>query len=546
MRPYIDLGACRGEYIEKFRTKNTLVIGPWLGEFGHELCRWIPHVRWLAWRGKYGKVIVMCRTGHEYLYADFANEFINDDTQGQTTEWLINGELPERLASYEHTKMRIMYDYCEDVEFVTPNIVTSRNEKQVFWLMYGYDGGNKEYDILIHARNTNKYNTCYRDWPADNWLELIGRYPEYRFASVGSIAESSHISGTADLRGAPLNQLARMMKGAKALLSPSSGTAHFASLCGTPHLVWTDNKKHGTIGAHTNADRYKRLWNPFCTKCEILQESWQPTVGAVCDGLKRLLNGKNQLPLPITQRQPQKKKRLILTRLKQPEGKKRPVLCMVTYNRPEQFDKTMKGLIASDVTTKHLYVFDDCSMEAEKNNLLRGYKNLGFNIIQNSKTLGVFFNSTKAVDFCYSLSNDAYIVYLQDDIAFSANWYKNATDAILKMNRDGVDWGVLALVHYRGQDHRQYHIMNGGHPGGAAWIINREMWAHYRKDNNLYDSDLIGGRLFDHRVCHWCHHNGKRQWAVCYTGKSLVKHVGAKSSLHDRNMAQYEGENYAG
>ena len=53
---------------------GTLLAGPWVGEFGYELCQWQGFVRKLS--REYDDTIVVSRPGHEVLYSDFCSKYI--------------------------------------------------------------------------------------------------------------------------------------------------------------------------------------------------------------------------------------------------------------------------------------------------------------------------------------------------------------------------------------------------------------------------------------------------------------------------------------
>lgn len=508
---------------------NILIAGPWLGEFGYELCKWVPYIRYKVWGDDYDQVVIICRSGHEYLYRDFATKYINDNTNGHTTEWLIDNKSPEIK---QETIDDVLKDYDNpQYTIIQPSKYIRKNE-DVYFLMYGEIKNNIEsIDILIHARSTEKYNTGYRNWPKSRWIEIIKKYPEYKFASIGSKTESDHITKTIDLRGITISKLCGYMKKAKMLLSPSSGPAHLASLCGLPHIVWTNNKIHSVIGRYTNKDRYKYLWNPFNTLVNVIDTSWQPSVNEVLERIKSILNHKKIIKIDTNKT------------IKRRDIIESPVIAMVTYERQSIFKKTIESLEKSNVSLKNLYIFDDNSKNPYKTGYLRSLKKR-YKIIQHNQNMGVFVNSLIAVDTCYSMSNDNHIVYCQDDIEFSKDWYSKALKIISKLNNEGIDWGILALLHFKGDTARDYYVMKNSHPGGACWIINRKMWNEYRKDNVIYNMEVVGDRLVDHKICHWCHNNDKRQWAVCYTGKSLVKHIGVKSLMHDKDMSKYQGLGY--
>jgi ADP-heptose:LPS heptosyltransferase len=119
-------------------------------------------------------------------------------------------------------------------------------------------------------------------------VERLGLFANIKLASIGSKGAASCIPNTEDCRGIPLKELANLMRASRVVVSPSSGPAHFASLCGTPHIVWSDGKKWA-MGL-TNKARYKTEWNPFGTECTFIEhETWQPDVQEVLEAVCRYL-----------------------------------------------------------------------------------------------------------------------------------------------------------------------------------------------------------------------------------------------------------------
>ena len=68
--------------LEDFRGNNdTLIAGPFLGEFGWELMQWQGYIRYLS--KFYKEVIVYGRSSSAYLYKDFVSEF----NEMKTNSW---------------------------------------------------------------------------------------------------------------------------------------------------------------------------------------------------------------------------------------------------------------------------------------------------------------------------------------------------------------------------------------------------------------------------------------------------------------------------
>ena len=81
---------------------------------------------------------------------------------------------------------------------------------------------------------------------------------------------------TKDLRGADLERLCRVLSHSKVCVGTSSGALHLASLCKCKHVVITGREYQKAIKG-TNKQRYQSMWNPFHTKCTVLDKhNWTP------------------------------------------------------------------------------------------------------------------------------------------------------------------------------------------------------------------------------------------------------------------------------
>ena len=158
---------------------NTLYAGPWVGEFGWELFCWHGHIRYL--KPNYKKVVVACRAGHEVLYEDFADEIFSLDISCEETDmWTCKNY---KVPSFEQ-----IFKCRRDGDWMEPNKPFSRydhrhildtqplfnNFKKQKYFKYG--NKSKGYDIIWHARKTEKSKTGYRNWPVSKWKELTSFY----------------------------------------------------------------------------------------------------------------------------------------------------------------------------------------------------------------------------------------------------------------------------------------------------------------------------------------------------------------------------------
>jgi len=272
--------------------KKVLLIGPWIGEFGWLLMRWQGRCRKYALdnRSKYHKIIVSTLKGTELLFSDYADEIIHSKYDKNCECWMTRGLGDPRFSETEFTNIQKRHPSCK-IEWYRPTKETTAMsmEDQQF-LQLGCSTKSRKYDLLIHARNCNKRKTGNRDWPISKWLEVTEYFKKkIKIASIGSPKLSTHVGYTDDLRGKPLEILADYVASSRLIAGPSSGPMHFASLCKTPHLVWTDSRRWGGAKG-TNKHRYEKSWNPLGTKCRVLDDcNWQPQVSVVIRNIKDML-----------------------------------------------------------------------------------------------------------------------------------------------------------------------------------------------------------------------------------------------------------------
>lgn len=208
---------------------------------------------------------------------------------------------------------------------------------------------------------------------------------------------------------------------------------------------------------------------------------------------------------------------------------------ILTHNRAGYFRGTIASLNQTlSIDKKKLFIFDDGSTEPEHKEVIDRLKR-ETNVIEFGRTHKPFKATKKAIEYMYLNSKDKEMILCQDDIQFSKDWYYNAMIAVDAMYRAGLDWGTLSLYNLRTPSVRPYVAIESGHAGAVCLVISREFWAQYRKENSIED-----GReccLADFLLAHWSQTHETRKFAVCVTGRSLVQHVGVKSSLSERDMS---------
>jgi hypothetical protein len=175
---------------------------------------------------------------------------------------------------------------------------------------------------------------------------------------------------------------------------------------------------------------------------------------------------------------------------------------------------------------------------------LANLKAEGYNIEVSKKNRGTYQNVYNALTTIYNKYNSDYIIYIQDDVELSKNWYSKAVKRFDEITGKYQSVALLSLCNLRTDCSEPYVRMTHGHPGGVAWIMSRQFWRAY--------------------IDMWPPKYPKRKhladWAICSNAKqmgykifqlrdSLVKHIGATSSIPDqdgnlRDMSQWTAKNY--
>jgi hypothetical protein len=104
---------------------KTLLAGTDSMEFGWMLMCWIPYLRYIAWHGDYGRVVIVCRAGNECLYLDFAREFVNYQVDGEADMWRTDGKaigIPQEIK-----------DRYPGAEIIEPSAGIRHAKNKLYW-----------------------------------------------------------------------------------------------------------------------------------------------------------------------------------------------------------------------------------------------------------------------------------------------------------------------------------------------------------------------------------------------------------------------------
>jgi hypothetical protein len=261
------------------RPQKTLRVGPWVGEFGWELCWWNPMLRKLAEGCE--RVIVAAPKSSRHLY-EFADEFIGIKAEEATHcykgrligEVDISGPALSPDALWKAFGAHEFRCIRSGIPVTTP--------KQ--WRCLGEPEAVPVADVLCAFRPPKFVSGQYvpgKEYPRGKCEEVVGRL----LANGLTVAcyggkDNYWIEGTIDLRGLPIEVQCAALGVAKAAVGPSSGPIHLASLCRCPHVTWSAISQ--TVGI-----RYRGAWNPFGAQLKFLGP--EPSPAEVVRAVTRLI-----------------------------------------------------------------------------------------------------------------------------------------------------------------------------------------------------------------------------------------------------------------
>jgi len=272
---------------------RKLFAGPWVGEFGWELFTWQAYLRKIA--KTYDHVTVCSRPGREFLYQDFADQFVPFTPPSENVTMWANYGLDEHYINTvlspplgtDWLEPRSMLSKLHEKQKNQPGLTllqTFTPQDQEF-IKYGNNPSkDKAFDIVIHARNRQDAKAWpEKNWPMDRWDAFVTRFSNMRIACVGHPSAAKSVSGTIDLRGIPLSNLADVLASSKLCIGCSDGLLNFAALCCTPRLIWTNRSE-----ANKNIDRHTKCWNPFNAPVEmIVEDTWRPKVETIIAAVEK-------------------------------------------------------------------------------------------------------------------------------------------------------------------------------------------------------------------------------------------------------------------
>lgn len=304
------------------RSKSkTLLVTPYLGEFGWELMSWHGRVRWAVARGDYERVVLCATADRRSLYDlsdsfglftssslsgasnasarvefcpvdafDAPGEADSDrrvDADGRPIAAATLRDVAESLAS--QACQRAGVDDVTDADVLAPDylgrVYPTASTHQMFIELRADEPVTT--DVLLVPRT--RTHAAERNHPATWWGELAAM-----LARQGLRVETYR---------PPLDNAIRQLSRARLAIGASTGGMHLASLVRCPHYVWgSGREERWTDLGITNRQRYETFWNPFGTACVYDPCGWQPSLEHVTRWARTALDtiglrpGLNRLP----------------------------------------------------------------------------------------------------------------------------------------------------------------------------------------------------------------------------------------------------------
>ena len=292
------------ETVEQQITEAQHVLaGPWVGEFGWELFCYQGYLRNLHKNNSHLKSFtIISRTGRGILYEDFCDTYIEWDCPGKALtgalcmDWSVENihekimqELNLDQCLWIPTQQFIINYHASGPEY--DKYMKIFKQRQIF-KDYGVHQEKLQYDVVIHARATNKRQTGNQNWPIEKWNELgeTLHSRNLKVASIGIDEEAYLVPHSDNYMNQPLEVTANILKSSKCIIGTSSGPMHFATLCKCPQILISECVESG---GKDNERRYKEDWNPFQTPVILVKypnsqtdNGWNPPVNTVIETLE--------------------------------------------------------------------------------------------------------------------------------------------------------------------------------------------------------------------------------------------------------------------
>lgn len=273
--------------IQRVSPRPTLIVGPYAGEFGHEIMDFQSYVRWNARR--YREVHVITYPGREPLYFAPNVTVHTHDFDLKTAGYFYGqrtfGELDEyaRIFAAEHG--------LKTYDIFNTNLLCTRWHRKLLWPQCHEVLGQRTEEpqsrnLVFHFRFINKTgpddSRNFKPELAQKLIQLC-LTKGFHCTCIGHPIYSLCPDGCEDARTEQLEQTVQVIRSCRLVVGELSGPMHLAVYCAKPILTW--------------APEYKRIWaarrrNPFHVDIGVVSdETTNPDPMQIAQAINNKLSG---------------------------------------------------------------------------------------------------------------------------------------------------------------------------------------------------------------------------------------------------------------
>jgi hypothetical protein len=224
----------------RFSTRMTLVVGPYVGEFGHEIMDFQSFVHWL--RRRYREVHVITFPGREPLYRGCVLHQHNFElrTAGYIYGRISHDETRQYAREFARKQGLVGYDLFSPAHLRTRwhRRVILRQHHEVIRPLRSTPPNEK---VVFHFRHIDKQgpdrSRNFRPELAQELCRLC-RIEGYEISCIGHPQYALCPSGCEDCRTADLEQTVSEIAACRLVVGELSGPMHLAAYCAKPIMIW--------------------------------------------------------------------------------------------------------------------------------------------------------------------------------------------------------------------------------------------------------------------------------------------------------------------
>ena len=162
-------------------------------------------------------------------------------------------------------------------------------------------------------------------------------------------------------------------------------------------------------------------------------------------------------------------------------------VCLMTYERPEYFEKSVASLLKTDLSQmKELVIFDDCSKTPEKIGQLDDFEKKEYKVIRAEKWGGTKYIFLDMLRYCFKEQTDNEIfVLIQDDIIYNSQWLNKLIETYPTVPNLGILTCWDRKRYGKGDKNKDWVLRNPGgegenrgkncRMGGACWLVTKAL-----------------------------------------------------------------------